>query len=465
MDNNIQLYSIEAEHAVLGAMLIDPSLIDSLVDNLTPDDFYSADHRLIFRRIIDMHNDNHQIDVITVSDGVTLSNQQGSLAYIGEIAANTPSTANATSYARIITERAVRRRMSVAGSDIQELARSSGSLQDQIAQANAMLTGIEASSSANEPLSIKQIMLDQMGEWEAREQRYVNGIKFHGLTTGFDDLDNMLSGMRAGQLIVIGGRPGSGKTTLGMNIAMNAAVNLNKSALVFSLEMSYSQLTDRLMASYARVDLAHILSGKAFNDTELSGKMTAAAGVLGSKRLGILDNGDMNINSIRSAARRHKHNHGLDLIVIDYLQLMSGVGKNDNRNEEVSAISRGAKLLARELGVPVLLLSQLNRDNTKTHGGDGRPKISHLRDSGSIEQDADVVLLVHRHPTEPDKPTEIIIGKNRDGETGIVPMAFIGQHNRFAPLDHASRDAFYDDLNKPKEKEKPSSFAQKAYRK
>lgn len=460
MDNqSTPLFSLEAEHSVLGAMIIRPELIDNLTEDLSAEDFYYADHKSIYRRVLQMHEAHQHIDFLTVSDSLQLPGTDNPMAYVGEIVNNTPSAANAYAYARIVSERAVRRRMLSAATEIQELAKAHGELQEHVAQANDLIAGIEAPTTGTEAVMVRDIMSEQLAEWEARNERHVQGVEFVGMATGLTDLDKLLCGMRPGQLIVIGGRPGNGKTTLAMGAAMHAAVELKKSALVFSLEMSRGQLMDRLTASQARVDLSTILNGSALSDTESAGRMNLAAGKFRDSKLAIVDRGNLNINAIRSASRKFKHVNGLDLIVIDYLQLMSASG--NNRNEEISVISRGAKLLARELNVPVLLLSQLNRDNTKTHGGDGRPKISHLRDSGSIEQDADVVILVHRQPGEDDKPTELIVGKNRDGETGIVPAAFLGKYNRFESLGYAAQQAYYEELNKPKEQpqRKVSSMA------
>lgn len=452
MDNATPLFSLEAEHAVLGAMMIRPELIDSLTEDISGADFFRAEHKIIFDRITELHADHGQIDVITVSDNLQLPGHEFALAYVAEIAHNTPSVANAYAYAKIVAERAVRRRMLAAAQDIQDLAQDEGDLQECIATANALIAGIEAPTSGAEAVLAREIMLKQTAIWEERHSKHVQGVTFSGLSTGITDLDKVLNGLRPGQLVVVGGRPGNGKTTLAMGMALHAAVELEKSALVFSLEMSESQLMDRMTASVARVDLGTILDGSALSNPDSTDRMMAAASKFSRCNLSIVDRGNLNINVIRSAARKVKHARGLDLVVIDYLQLMNGTGgkRNENRNEEISIISRGAKLLARELDVPVLLLSQLNRDNTKTPGHDSRPKISHLRDSGSIEQDADVVILVHRQPTDDDKPTELIVGKNRDGQTGTVPAAFLGKYNRFENLSSEAMQEFYADLHASK---------------
>lgn len=439
------LFSVEAEHAVLGAMLIRPELVSTLSEDLSHKDFYSADHQVIYQRIISLHSAGMAVDIITVSEGLILPHDDNAFAYVAEIANNTPSVANAFAYAKIVCERAVSRRLLNAGIEIQDIAKSSGELQERIAEASAVMAGIEAPDDGSDAVLIQDLVLQQLDEWEARQKRFESGQTLAGMSTGLKDLDNQLGGLRPGQLIVVGGRPGMGKTTLGMGFALDAALNQEKSALVFSLEMSHGQLVDRLVASVAGVSLQKIQSGEVWRDPDDAQAMSGAASRLRGAKLAIIDKGNLTINGIRSTARKFKYKHKLDLVIIDYLQLMGGNG-GSNRNEEVSIISRGAKLLARELNVPVVLLSQLNRESTKRPGA--KPQVSDLRDSGSIEQDADVVILVHRSQDSDDPEygsSELIVGKHRDGEAGTVMTAFIGKHNKFADLAPEALQRIFED--------------------
>lgn len=433
-NDNQPMFSMEAEHGVLGAMLIRPELIATLSEDLSHKDFYSADHQVIYQKIISLHSAGRTVDIITASDGLILPSDDVAFAYVAEIANNTPSVANAFAYAKIVSERAVSRRLLSAGVEIQDIARSSSELQDRIAEAGAVMASIEAPDDGSDAVLIQDLVLQQVDEWEARRERFESGQKLAGMSTGLKDLDSRLGGLRPGQLIIIGGRPGMGKTTLAMGFALDAVLKQEKSALVFSLEMSHGQLVDRLIASIAGVNLQKIQSGEVWADYDDSNAISGAASRLRGAKLAIIDKGNLTISGIRSTARKFKYKHTLDLVVIDYLQLMSGNG-GSNRNEEISIISRGAKLLARELNVPVVLLSQLNRESTKRPGA--KPQVSDLRDSGSIEQDADVVVLVHR-PQDPEDPeygsSELIVGKNRDGEAGTAMAAFVGKHNKFADL-------------------------------
>ncbi|KAA8692039.1 DNA helicase [Pseudomonas caricapapayae] len=426
-------YSLEAEHSVLGAMLLRQELIDVLSADLAVDDFYFEDNAAIYRGILALHGDNKPVDCVTVgvflhelADGVS------ALAYASEIARNTPSVANASSYAATVRERSLDRAMIQLGSRINDIAYSDQPTPDKVAAIQTEALAIDGKTATAEVIKAQDILDDYIEVLQARADR---GEGIDGLSTGIADLDEKLQGLKPEQLIVIAGRPAMGKTTLAMNIASHACIREKKSVMVFSLEMNQNGLMDRLMASEGKVPLQLIKSGKAphTHGAELMG----AAAKIKHADLYISDRASMTINRIRSAARRHKRQRGLDLIVIDYLQLMESDSRTFSREQEVSHMTRSAKLMARELGVPVILLSQLSRKCEERPNK--RPLSSDLRESGAIEQDADIILFVYRDEvyhehSEAKGIAEIIIGKGRDIETGTVRAAFLGQYSRFEQL-------------------------------
>lgn len=427
-------YSLEAEQGVLGAMLIDPSLIDVLSEDLKAEDFHWPDHADIYRAILDLQSRQQGVDFLTVSELVgTLENGENALGYVGEIQRGTPSAANAKSYAKIVRERSMDRRLIEVSATIHELAHSTTETADKVAQAQSEVLAIEGAVHAADVVSAWDVLIDHLPILERREE--MKGA-LDGLSTGLPDLDEYMQGLKPEQLIIIAGRPAMGKTTLAMNIAAHAAIREKKKVLVFSLEMANSQLMDRFLAAEGRIPLQDIKSGRG-GKGDNSVKLTAAAGKIRDSGLDMSDRPGLTMSRIRSIARRKKLRTGLDLILIDYLQLLDEEGGSGNRTEAVSAMSRGAKLMARELGVPVIMLSQLNRSLESRPNK--RPMCSDLRESGAIEQDADIILFVYRdevyHPeTEYKGIAEIIIGKGRDIETGTVKTVFNGQFSRFDPL-------------------------------
>ncbi|UVK81279.1 replicative DNA helicase [Pseudomonas sichuanensis] len=427
-------YSAEAEHSLLGAMLLRPELIDVLSDDLSAESFYFADNADVYRGIMAVRAAGSAVDFLTVADRIgVLASGDDALAYCAEIVKNTPSVANAASYAGIVRERAIERALYDLSERTLEIAQSQGDIQAKIASVQAAAMAIDSGSEVEEVVKAADLMASQVEVWQERHDRLSRGETLIGLSTGLDDLDEKLGGLQPEQLIVVAGRPGMGKTTLGMGFALDAAVRQNKSALVVSLEMSKSQLIDRAVASEGRVPLNLIKNGSACQShaTELG----LGALKVQQANLFIADRAGATVGRIRSLARRHKMRYGLDLLMVDYLQLMEGEG--GNRTEEISGISRGCKQIARELGIPVVLLSQLSRKCEERPNK--RPVPSDLRESGAIEQDADVILFVYRdevyHENSEFKGVaEIIIGKGRDIETGTVRAAFLGQYNRFENL-------------------------------
>ena len=426
-------YSVEAEHGVLGAMFLRPELIDILSADLAVEDFYYQDNAALYRGILALHADGQPADAVTV--GVFLGDLpsgKNATWYAAEVTRNTPSVANAASYATTVRERSLDRSMIALSARINEIAHSDQPTVDKVAAVQAEAQAIDSQSATAEVVMSEDILDDYIEVLQARADR---GEGIDGLSTGIADLDAKLQGLKPEQLVIIAGRPAMGKTTLAMNIASHAAIRESKSVMVFSLEMNKTALMDRFMASEGRIPLQLIKNGTA--PQSHGAELMSAAGKLKHSTLAISDRASMTINRIRSAARRHKRRHGLDLIVIDYLQLMESDSRTFSREQEVSYMTCSAKLMARELGIPVILLSQLSRKCEERPNK--RPLCSDLRESGAIEQDADIILFVYRDEiyhehSEAKGIAEIIIGKGRDIETGTVRTAFLGQYSRFEQL-------------------------------
>lgn len=426
-------YSLESEQSVLGAMMLRPELIDLLSADLSAEDFNFADNAEIYRAILALQSDSKPADAVTIGAYLgDLASGSSALAYAAEITKNTPSVANAHAYAETIRERSLDRALIELGARINEIAYGDQPTADKIAYAQSAVLALEGESATAEVVKAEDILDDYIEVLQARADR---GEGIDGLSTGIADLDEKLQGLKPEQLVIIAGRPAMGKTTLAMNIASDAAIRQHKSVMVFSLEMSKTQLMDRFMASEGRIPLQLIKNGKAPHSH--SAELMSAAGKMKHSDLFISDRAGMTSNRIRSAARRHKRRYGLDLIVIDYLQLMDSDLRSASREQEISYMTRSAKLMARELQVPVIMLSQLSRKCEERPNK--RPICSDLRESGAIEQDADIILFVYRDEiynehSEAKGIAEIIIGKGRDIETGTVRTAFLGQYSRFEQL-------------------------------
>ncbi|KIQ60198.1 replicative DNA helicase [Pseudomonas fluorescens] len=427
-------YSIEAEHGLLGAMMLRPELIDTLSDDLSAESFYFPENAEVFRGIMAVRSAGQAVDFLTVAEHIgTMPNGDRALGYCGEIVDNTPSVASAATYAAIVRERAIDRALYDLGSQAMDIAQGDQDTQAKIAAIQTAAMAIDGGSGADEVVKASDVLIDQLEVWQERHDRFTSGQTLIGMSTGLTELDEKLGGLQPEQLIIVAGRPAMGKTTLAMGFVIDAAVRQGKSGLVVSLEMSKGQLIDRAVASEGRIPLNLIKNGTASREHGQS--LGVAVGKIKKSKLFIADRAGATVGRIRSLARRHKMRYGLDILMIDYLQLMDGEG--GNRTEEVSSISRGCKLLARELGIPVVLLSQLSRKCEERPNK--RPVPSDLRESGAIEQDADVILFVYRdevyHENSDQKGiAEIIIGKGRDVETGTVRTAFLGQYNRFENL-------------------------------
>jgi replicative DNA helicase len=434
-------HSIEAEQSVLGGLLLDNSAWEKVADLLTDGDFYRHDHRIIFRHIAQLVDLARPADVVTVSESLDkhaeLANV-GGLAYLALLAQNTPSAANIRRYAEIVRERSVMRALAQVGTEIAESAynpqgRDAAQLLDE-AEGKVFQIAESTAKSKQGFLEMPALLKEVVERIDMLYSRD-NPDEVTGVPTGFHDLDARTSGLQPGDLIIVAGRPSMGKTAFSMNIAENVAIEAGLPVAVFSMEMGGAQLVMRMLGSVGRLD-QHVLRTGKLGDEDWQ-KLTYAIGKLSEAPMYIDETPALTALELRARARRLARQHGgkLGLIVIDYLQLMSGSGKNDNRTAELGEISRGLKGLAKELQVPVIALSQLSR--AVEQRTDKRPMMSDLRESGAIEQDADLIIFMYREayykPEEIDlkNQAEAIIGKHRNGPTGRVRLAFIGQYAKF----------------------------------
>ena len=419
--------NLEAEQGVLGSLLIDPESWEHVSGTVAASDFFREDHRRIFAACAEILERGETPDVVTVGE---LLPDDGGIAYVGTLARDTPSAASAGTYARIVREYAIRRQ-AVAAADWVIRNSDQHDVAGLLDQAQARMMAVGEQIQSGEPQMIRESVRRFILDLEARHD--ADGA-ITGLETGYVDLDDMTTGLHDGDLVIVAGRPSMGKTTLAMNFVEQAAIKAELPVMVFSLEMPADQLAERMTAAMGRVPLQALRTGKVEEDHWP--KISAAVNRIHSAQIAIDDTGGLSVAELRAKARRMaRRMGGLSLVVVDYLQLMEGDG--ENRTNEVSAISRGLKGLAKELSCPVVALSQLNRGLEQRTNK--RPMMSDLRESGAIEQDADLILFVYRdevyNPDSPDKGTaEIIIGKQRNGPIGTVRLAFLGEYNRFENL-------------------------------
>ena len=432
-------HSIEAEQSLLGGLLLDNTAWDRIADVVSESDFYRDDHRRIFRHTAKLIEQAKPADVVTVYESLEKNGESeasGGLSYLGQIANNTPSAANIRRYGEIVRERAILRQLvsvgdKIASSALNPAGREAKQILDE---AEARVFEIaEAGSRQNTGfVAIQPILskvVDRIQELYDRE----SGSDITGVPSGYTDLDRQLSGMQAGDLIIVAGRPSMGKTAFSLNIAENVALEAGLPVAIFSMEMPATQLAMRFLCSVGRLDAHRLRTGK-LNDDEWQ-RLTYALGRLHEAPIHIDETPALNSSEVRARARRLYRQYGkLGLIVIDYLQLMSATREGDNRASEISEISRSVKALAKELSVPVIALSQLSRNVEQRPNK--RPVMSDLRESGAIEQDADVIMFIYRdevyNPDSPDKGSaEIIIAKQRNGPIGTTRLTFMGEHTRF----------------------------------
>lgn len=432
-------HSIEAEQSVLGGLMLSNTSWDKIGDLIGGADFYRHDHRLIYAAITRLIEDVKPADVLTVADTLKMSGELdtvGGVAYLHQLATNTPSAANIRRYAEIVRERAIMRRLAEVGTQIADAAyspkgREAKQLLDE-AEKKVLEIGEQGGRGQEAMTSMSELLAEVMARVD---ELHKNPARVTGVETGFDDLDDMTAGLQEGDLVIVAGRPSMGKSAFSFNMAEHVALKLGLPVLIFSMEMSGPQVAQRLLGSVSRVDAHKLRTGQI--DTADWDRLGQALGKLNEAPVMVDDTPALNALELRSRARRMWRQYGnkLGMIVVDYLQLMSAIDSNgENRATEISEISRSLKALAKELKVPVVALSQLNRSLEQRPNK--RPVMSDLRESGAIEQDADVILFIYRDEVyNKDSPAagtaEIIIGKQRNGPIGTVTLTFLGKHTRF----------------------------------
>jgi replicative DNA helicase len=432
-------HSVEAEQSVLGGLMLDNEAADRIGDVVSADDFYSDAHRVIYRAIVELIADGKPADVVTVSEALSSAQKLdyvGGLAYLGALAQNVPTAANIRHYANIVRERSILRQLAATATDIAEsafnpLGRSAKTVLDE-AEAKVLHIAEQGSRGAQNFQVIGKLLADVVERIETLYNRD-DPSDVTGVPTGFADLDKMTSGFQPGDLIVVAGRPSMGKTAFALNVGENVALNTGMPVAVFSMEMGATQLALRLIGSVGKLDQHKLRTGRL--GPEDWDKLSTALGRLNEAPILIDETPALNAIEVRSRARRLMKQYGkLGLVIVDYLQLMQATSSGENRATEISEISRAMKSLAKELSVPVVALSQLNRSLEQRPNK--RPVMSDLRESGAIEQDADVIVFIYRdevyNPESQDKGTaEIIIGKQRNGPIGTVRLTFLGEFTRF----------------------------------
>jgi len=436
-------HSIDAEQAVLGGLMLDPHALEKILDLLGYADFYRRDHQLIYKAIGELAEKNKPYDAVTLGewfDAHALGDQVGGTAYLVELAQSTPSAANIRAYAEIVRDKSVLRSLIDVGTSIAEDGFAPGNREtpELLAEAEQRVFKIadQNRTGRKDIVSLKEAMKEA---FEILQVRYETQGTVTGLPTGFTDFDEMTAGLQPSDLIVLAARPAMGKTTLALNMAEYAALKSKKAVVVFSMEMSASQLAFRLISSIGRINAGRLKTGQ-LEDEDWS-RVTMAMKMLSESKIFIDDEPALSPAKLLSKARRLKREHDLGLVVVDYLQLMQVPGNSENRATEISEISRSLKALAKELNLPVIALSQLNRGlESRT---DKRPVMSDLRESGAIEQDADIILFIYRddyyNKDSNDKGlAEVLISKHRNGATGTVKLKFFGEYTRF---DNLARDS------------------------
>ncbi|MCR4440613.1 MAG: replicative DNA helicase [Peptococcaceae bacterium] len=438
MLEKIPPHNLEAEQAVLGSMMIDKEAVYTAVGILVPEDFYKESHQIIYSSLLSLESKGEPIDMITLTEELRQQNnleKVGGVGYIATIANAVPTAANVRHYATIVAEKAVLRKLIRFSTNI-----ANRCFEDQedtfelLDDAERKILEIATKRSSDDLVPLKKVLSDTLEKIEmlASQKGSVTGVP-----SFYADLDRITSGWQQSDLIILAARPAMGKTSFGLNIALNAALKGKLPVAIFSLEMSREQLVQRMISSEAKIDQHKLRTGRLQDEEWL--RLTRAVQPLSTAQIYIDDTPAISVLELRAKARRLKAEKGLELIVIDYLQLMQvNNRKNENRQQEISEISRSLKALARELNVPVLALSQLSRAVEQTH--EKRPALSHLRESGALEQDADLVMFIYREEyynpdTERPGIAEIIIAKHRNGPTGIVELGFIKEYTKFVDLD------------------------------
>lgn len=426
-------HNLDAEMSTLGGMLLSQEAVAEVFENVRASDFYAPKHEVIFNAILSLFGKGEPTDVIAVTDELT---KQGNLLkgggadYLHSLASYVPTAANAGYYAKIVSEKAILRRLIEAGTKIAQAGyENQGEVEDLLNMAQSEIYGVASTASGDDYVGLNESIEEAIKEIESAQRR---GDDFTGIPTGFIELDQMTHGLHPGQLAIIAARPAVGKSTFALDIARHAAVVRKQPTIFFSLEMGRAEIAMRLMSAESAIPLQSMRKGTV-SESDWS-RIAATRGKINDAPLYIDDSPNMTLVEIRAKCRRLAQQVDLKMIVIDYIQLMTSGKKVESRQQEVSEFSRALKLLAKELRVPVVALSQLNRQTEQSK--DKKPELSHLRESGSLEQDADVVVLLHREGIfEKDHPrageADLILAKQRNGPTGTVVVAFQGQYSRF----------------------------------
>lgn len=426
-------HSVESEQSILGSILLDKDAIITVAETINPSDFYKDAHRVIYESMMALNNKNEPIDMVTLTDELRKRgylDDIGGVAYLTSLSTIVPTTSNVKYYADIVKEKSVLRQLIKASNDIINLGYGSGESAEEVLDfAEKKIFDISQERTSDDFKPINQVLMDT---YDMIESIYSNKSDVTGVTTGFKDLNKKINGLQRTDLILVAARPAMGKTAFALNLVQNAAIKGNASVAVFSLEMSKEQLAQRMIAAQSNVELKKMKTGT-LNDADWP-RIISAMAVMSDAKIFIDDTPGIKINELRSKCRKLKMEQGLDLVMIDYLQLMESDSKNESRQQEISKISRSLKILAKELNCPVVALSQLSR--APEQRADHRPVLSDLRESGAIEQDADIVMFLYRDEyyhsdSEKKDLAEIIIAKNRHGETGSVELVWMGSIQRF----------------------------------
>jgi replicative DNA helicase len=429
-------HDMTAEQCALGGMLLSKDAIADVVEVLRPNDFYRPAHQIVYDVIIDLYGRGEPADAVTVAAELTRRGEMGKMGgapYLHTLISSVPTAANAGYYAKIVAERAILRRLVEAGTRIVQLAYGAGGEVDDIVDtAQAEVYAVTERRSSEDYLPLSEVMEGALDEIEAINSR---GGQLTGVPTGFADLDHLTNGLHPGQLIVVAARPAIGKSTLALDIARSASIKHGLTSCIFSLEMSRNEIVMRLLAAESRVALHTMRSGTMTNDDW--NRLARRMGEVSNAPLFIDDSPNMSMMEIRAKCRRLRQRHDLRLVIVDYLQLMSSPRRVENRQQEVSEFSRQLKLLAKELDVPIVAVAQLNRGPEQR--ADKRPQLADLRESGAIEQDSDMVVLMHREDAyERESPrageADLIVAKHRNGPTATVTVAFQGHYSRFVDI-------------------------------
>jgi replicative DNA helicase len=436
--------NIEAEQAVLGAIFLEPSSLTLATEILIPEDFYRAAHQKIFNVMLTLNDAGTAVDLVTVSEELAaakLLEDVGGIGYLSELAGSVPTAANIEFYAKIVEEKSLLRRLIRTATDIAtDGYQREDEVESLLVEAEKKIMEVSGRKNAGAFHNIKDVLVRTYDNIEMMHNR-VGDIT--GIATGFAELDKMTAGFQRNDLIIVGARPSVGKTAFALNISQNVATKTGENVAIFSLEMGAEQLVMRMLCAEGNIDAQRLRTGSLTDEDW--GKLTMAMGSLSNAGIFIDDTPGVRVQDIRAKCRRLKQEHGLGMILIDYLQLILGSGRSgENRQQEVSEISRSLKQLARELQVPVIALSQLSRGVEQRQ--DKRPMMSDIRESGSIEQDADIVAFLYRDDyydkeSENKNIIEIIIAKQRNGPTGTVSLAFVKEYNKFVNLERRFDDA------------------------